>query len=236
MVEDGRADLVAIREARERIIAKLSEAFANGDLEIEDFERRLTLAHRTDSLAALGDLVRDVTPPEEAPLAPLPVAAMVPVAAIAAAIVPTSAEESAFSIMGAVVRTGQWTPPRVLRVLAVMGSVELDFREASLAPGVSEVVVTTIMGSVDITVPPSLAVEMHGSAIMGSFEFAQRTPVMPDPAKPILRVHGVSFMGSVTIRTRLPGESGMDAFLRRRREKKALREGAKAALLPSGKR
>ena len=53
MVEDGRTDLAAIREMRERIIAQLSDAFSRGDLEMEDFERRLTLAHRTDSLAAL---------------------------------------------------------------------------------------------------------------------------------------------------------------------------------------
>ena len=165
---------------------------------------------------------------------PAPSAALVPV--VAALVVQVRSEESTFCIMGSVERKGQWTPPRLLRVLDIMGSTVLDFREASLASGLTEVVVTTIMGSVDIIVPPSLAVEMHGSAIMGSFEFTQRAPVTPDLERPILRVHGVSVMGAVTIKTRLPGESGLDAFLRRRRERKALREGAKAALLPSKKR
>ncbi|HEY2511169.1 MAG TPA: LiaF domain-containing protein [Polyangiaceae bacterium] len=229
------ADLSTLRAIRERIIAELSDAFARGDLEMEDFDRRLTLAHRTDSPEALEALMRDVRSPAAAPLAPA-AAAMVLPAPAPLALVPAHAEESAFSIMGSVVRSGQWTPPRLLRVLSVMGSIELDFREASLAPGVSELIVNTIMGSVDIIVPPTLAVEMQGSAIMGSFEFAQRTPVAPDPECPILRVHGVSFMGAVTIKTRLPGESGMDAFFRRRREKKALRERAKAGLLPSGRR
>ena len=233
MSADGHGDLASLRDARERIIAELSDAFAKGDLEIEDFERRLTIAHRTDSLAALEQLVRDVRPAE--PQAATAVAPVLPVVSLAA-IVPPRAEESAFSIMGSIVRSGQWTPPRVLRVLVIMGAVELDFREASLAPGMSEVIVNTVMGSVDIVVPPSLAVEMHGSAIMGSFEFTQRTPVLPDPDKPVLRVHGVSFMGAVTIHTRLPGESSFDAFWRRRRERKALREGAKGALLTGGKR
>jgi hypothetical protein len=233
MADEDRAGLVALRDARERIIALLSEAFANGDLEMEEFERRITLAHRTDSVAALDELVRDVTP-EAASAPPAANALAVPVAAMALAA--PRAEESAFAVMGSVERTGHWTPPRVLRVLSLMGSVELDFREAILAPGVSEVIVTTIMGSVDIMVPPSLAVEMNGSAIMGSFEHTQRSPVTPDPDRPILRVHGVSVMGSVAIRTRLPGESGFDAFMRRRRERKALRDAAKAPLLPSGKR
>jgi hypothetical protein len=230
------ADLAVLRAARDRVIARLSDAFARGELEIEEFERRLTLAHRTDSLDALEALTRDVSAPDAAPLvpvAPAPAAAR-PFAPLA--VVPPRAEESAFAIMGSVVRSGQWTPPRVLRVAAVMGSVELDYREAALAPGVSELVANAVMGSVDIIVPPSLAVEMQGSAIMGSFEFTQRTPVLADPDCPILRVHGVSFMGSVTIKTRLPGESGLDAFFRRRRERKALREGAKIGLLPSGKR
>ncbi len=232
MTVEPSSELVALRTARERVIAQLSDAFAKGDLEIEEFERRLTLAHRTDSVDALDVLVRDVSPAAAAStgLAPLPAAP-----AVAALVVVPRAEESAFSIMGSVVRSGQWTPPRVLRVMSIMGSIELDFREASLASGTSELVVTTIMGSVDIIFPPSLAVEMQGSAIMGSFEFAQRTPVMPDPDRPILRVHGVSFMGAVTIKTRLPGESGLDAFFRRRRERKALREGEKIGLLP-GKR
>jgi hypothetical protein len=231
MAGEAERGLVALRDERERIILVLSDAFAKGDLEIEDFERRLTLAHRTDSIAALEELVRDL---KASTAEPTPSAALVPV--VSAAIVPVRAEESLFSIMGSVERNGQWTPPRVLRVMSLMGSVKLDYREASLASGTSEVVVTTIMGQVDIIVPPSLAVEMSGSAIMGSFEFTQRVPVTPDPERPTLRVHGISVMGAVVIKTRLPGESGLDAFFRRRRERKAMREGAKTALLPSGKR
>jgi hypothetical protein len=231
MAGDAERGLVALRDERERIILVLSDAFAKGDLEIEDFERRLTLAHRTDSIAALEELVRDL---KASTGEPTPSAALVPV--VSAAVVPVRAEESLFSVMGSVERNGQWTPPRVLRVMSLMGSVKLDYREASLASGTSEVVVTTIMGQVDIIVPPSLAVEMSGSAIMGSFEFTQRVPVTPDPERPTLRVHGISGMGAVVIKTRLPGESGLDAFFRRRRERKAMREEAKSALLPSGKR
>ena len=46
---EGATDPVALRDARERIIQQLSDAFARDDCEIEDFERRLTLAHRTET-------------------------------------------------------------------------------------------------------------------------------------------------------------------------------------------
>ena len=233
MAGEAPSDVVALRDTRERIIARLSEAFASGALEMDEFERRITLAHRTDSAGMLEDLVKDLAAtPLEANAAL--VTASPAVAALAH--VAPSAEESAFSILGSIHRAGAWTPPRVLRVLSVMGQVELDFREAIFASGVSEVIVNTIMGQVDIIVPPMLAVEMHGSTIMGSFEHTQRSPVMADPDRPLLRVHGVAVMGAVTIKTRLPGESGFDAFMRRRRERKALREGARTPLLPSGKR
>jgi hypothetical protein len=230
----SRADLASFRDARELAIARLSDAFAKGDLEIEEFERRLTLAHRAESPAALATLLEDLdeaaagAPPES-------VSTALTVVVPQAATVSTARDEQwAVSILGSTVRRGAWTPARTQRVLAVMGNVELDYRDASFASGVSEVVVSTIMGSIEITVPPTLAVEMTGTAILGSFEHTERAPLTPDPDRPVLRIHGLSVLGSVTIRTRLPGESGFDAFLRRRRERKALRASAKAGLLPGG--
>ena len=50
MDKDRPTSLVALRDARERTIATLSDAFARDDLDMDDFEQRLGIAHRTDSL------------------------------------------------------------------------------------------------------------------------------------------------------------------------------------------
>lgn len=140
-------------------------------------------------------------------------------------------QQTLAAIIGGTSRKGHWTPPRRLRVIAVMGGAELDFREAAFAPGVTEVHITAVMGRVQIVVPPQLAVEMEGLAIMGGFEHSERAPVQPDPDRPVLRVSGVAVWGGVHIETRLPGETEEDAHTRRRSQR-ALQKAQRRALPP----
>ena len=84
------------------------------------------------------------------------------------------------------------------------------------------------MGGINIVVPPGLAVQMHGSAIMGGFADVNRSPAYPDPDAPLLRIHGLTMMGGVNIEMRLPGESERGA---RRRYKRELKEERRAQRL-----
>lgn len=223
-----RTDLIALRDERERVIARLSDGFAHDELELEEFEQRLGLAHRSSSLAELSQLTGDLAAPAAAP-----VAAVAPVTALASGSV--REEQTLAAVLGGTNRIGRWTPPRRLRVLAIMGGAELDFREATLQPGVTEVVISAIMGGVSIIVPPQLAVEMDGTAIMGGFAHSERAPAQHDPERPVLRVRGVAVMGGVDIKTRLLGESAHEARRRRRAlggSRRALPDRRRAALPP----
>jgi hypothetical protein len=73
-------------------------------------------------------------------------------------------------------------------------------------------------------VPPGLAVETEGVAVMGSFEHVDRAPAHPDPEAPLLRVRGRVIMGSVEIKMRLPGESEREAHRRQKLERRPPRE------------
>ena len=98
-------------------------------------------------------------------------------------------------------------------------AIETEFLAAQL------VALRAVMSSVEIIVPPGLAVETEGTAIMGTFEHVDRAPAHPDPEAPLLRVHGLALMGSVEIKMRLPGESEREAHRRlkqERRDRKAL--------------
>ena len=123
------------------------------------------------------------------------------------------------------------------QTIAVMGGVELDFREALLPRGVTELKVYAIMGGVEVIVPPDLNVESHGIGIMGGFDHAGNEMQHPDPNAPVLRVSGIALMGGVDIKVRHPGESARDARRRRRQERRdrrrALRRGAKQDRLMS---
>jgi uncharacterized protein DUF1707/cell wall-active antibiotic response 4TMS protein YvqF len=221
MSDSSKPTLVALHDERERVIARLSDGFARELLDIDEFERRLTVAHRAETVAELAPLVED--------LGPAPTTALVP-ATPTAPLATIRDRQTLAAILGGTMRRGPWTPPRRLKIIACMGGVDLDFREALLGPGVTEVVIFTIMGGVNLIVPPTLAVEVEGTAIMGGFDHTSRASAEIDPDRPRLRVSGVAVMGGVSFSTRLPGESEREARRRRRHERRALRHAERPAL------
>jgi hypothetical protein len=108
----------------------------------------------------------------------------------------------------------------VNNAFAFCGGVELDFREAVMPPGLTEVKVFAMWGGVEIIVPPGMNVVCDGIGIMGGFEHAPETNATPDPIAPTLRVSGVALMGGVEVTVRHVGESGRDARRRRRQERR----------------
>ncbi len=207
--------LVSVRDARERTIAVLSDLFASDDLDLDEFERRVSLVHRAATVAEIEQVAADLKKPDHE-VVPQPSTALVPVSSV-------RERQTRVAILGGVHKEGAWTAPRHLRVVAILGGAELDFREARLPPGVVDVSVFAMMGGVHLIVPPDLAVEVSGSAIMGGFDEMERAPVEPDPDRPTLRVHGFAMMGGVAIETRLVGEGEREARKRMRKERKALR-------------
>lgn len=96
-------------------------------------------------------------------------------------------------------RRGRWALPRQMRVASVLGSVELDLREADLASGVSEIEVFALFGSVEITVPVGVRVECVGQAMLGNFE-SQLIGILELPADaPTLRIRGTAYLSSVEV-------------------------------------
>ena len=219
-------NLIALRDRREEVIAALTEHFSKDVLDLDEFDHRIDLAHRAVTVAELDALVTD--------LAPVPTTAIVPKAP-ALALDRFPEQKRYLCIMGGVDKKGRWTVPRKLRVVAFWGGAQLDFREADFAPGVTELRVTCVMGGCHIIVPPWLAVEIDGIAIMGGFDEMERGHGAPDPDRALLRVRGLCVMGGFSCETRLPGESGRQARKRIKRELKALEAGSRRAL-PDGKR
>jgi hypothetical protein len=201
-------------ESRDRIIAALSEAFARGALEVEEFERRVTVAHRSEAISELAALTSDLPVlPSSSGTERLPVRNVVPTEMV-------RPSGMIVSIMGGSQRNGQWTVPRQLNIVALMGGSQIDLREARLPTGVVEIRVLAMMGGVQVLVPPQLSVEASGTAIMGGFAHVERAPSQPDPGATVVRVTGFCMMGGVHIEMRLPGESERDARRRRKRERR----------------
>ena len=206
-----------LRSRRDEVVRDLSTAFAEDHLSLEEFERRLDVAHRATALTELNALVSDLRiAPAQPSSVPAPRIRPAPPAEI-------PAEQNLVAIMGGVSRRGQWTPARHTHFYALMGGAELDFREARLGPGVTELTIIAWMGGVEIIVPPDLIVDAGGTAIMGGFDQAHESQGAPAGA-PVLKVNGFVMMGGVEIKVMLPGETRKDARRRKRKEKKERRD------------
>jgi hypothetical protein len=214
--------LVAMRDRRESVIATLTDAFTQDLFDIDEFDKRIDLAHRATSLAELDELVKDLAAPAKSTaLVPAP-----PTEALAS----WPEKRTMRAILGGFDKKGRWNVAREMKVTCFWGGGSLDFREAQFAPGVTELRVTAIMGGLEIIVPPWLAVECDATAIMGGFEELERGHGAPDPGRALLRITGFALMGGVSIETRLPGESRREAKRRMKKERKQLVAGSQRAL------
>ena len=217
---------------RERTIDRLCEAFADDRLALDDFERRVALAHAATSPAELDGLLADLRRPTTSG-APQRVAEGTderhPVPGGDRARVPTAPphdladQNVVVAFLGGGERRGPWTVARTNWAIAVMGGVELDLREAVLAPGVTEVNVFAFWGGVEIVVPPDVRVECSGVGIMGGFDHEQTARSTDDPDAPVVRIGGWAVMGGIEVSVRRAGESSKQARRRRKAERKAER-------------
>ena len=182
-----------LEERRDRVEEALKNHFALGHLETEELERRLELTHRATSTTELDDLIAD--------LPALPGEQMPQARATA-----SRASGSIVAILGGSSRSGKWYPPRHLRVVTFLGGTELDFREAVLPAGGTDVDIHCVLGGVEITVPPGLTVQVEGIGILGAFE--DRSKGAPPGETPVLRVTGQVILGGVEVKTRRPRMKG----------------------------
>ena len=216
------------QQTRQKTIDVLCQHFATETLDNDEFERRVELAHRVDTVHELRRLVADLpalgtisgSSQRAAPTHGLRGATADPKL--------VSDTQIAVGVMSGSSRKGIWIPPRHLWSVAVMGGVDLDFREARMGPGITEISAFALMGGVEIILPPDLQVECSGIGIMGGFDCSDEVRQSSDPDSPILKINGLAIMGGVDITVREPGETALDAWRRRRaarRERRRLRRG-----------
>jgi uncharacterized protein DUF1707/cell wall-active antibiotic response 4TMS protein YvqF len=221
-MSEGKAPEPGIQVRRQKAVDRLMESFANDVMEVEEFERRVDLAHRAGTTAALDALLADLPSnsgvpmrQEDASLAPRQLE-MVPVDQV-------RERSVVVACLGGTERKGRWVPARRSNVVTIMGGASLDFREALMGPGVTEMWIFTMMGGVEIIVPPGMPVEVDGVALMGGFDFDSNEPTARSPDQPLLRIRGMAVMGGVEVAVRDVGETSRDARRRRKLEKKLRR-------------
>ncbi|MEE9132230.1 MAG: DUF1707 domain-containing protein [Gemmatimonadota bacterium] len=186
-------------EQRDRKTAELCEHFAAGHIELDVLELRLATVDDAKSVRELDELLADL--PALAATAP-------------AVVEPPAARGWALALLGGNSRKGEWSPPRRLNAVAVMGGVALDFRDARLAAGETHVTAVALMGGIEIIVPPGLPVTVRGLGILGGVDQVEHAPVEQSPSAPRLKVTALACMGGVEIKTRASKRAELIAIKR----------------------
>lgn len=203
---------------RDRYLALLREAYAEGRLDGAEYEERMhvALAAKTyrDLVPVLAELPVDPgrlpgppvahLPARIAPTEPVPVPGPLPGGQY-----PAGESRQVVAVFSSTSKQGPWLLPDSLPAVAVLGEVKLDLTNAVLSGPITEIKCFAIMGEINLIVPDSLRLEVDGVPIMAEFDQVDKRKGsardrIPAPGAPLIRVTGVSVMGSVKARIVVP--------------------------------
>ncbi len=170
---------------RDRAIARLSDAFAQDALSVDEFDRRLDAVYAASASTDVAALLADL-----------------PVAVTAIADLPSAiTAHRVTSVLGNIERKGVRDVPSRLEVRAVAANIELDLRTAHFGAGVTEIFVRAVAANVELRLPYGARVENHASSIFSSIEcrdIDDRGTVIRDA--PTIRVTGWAVASNIALK------------------------------------
>jgi hypothetical protein len=160
---------------RERVVARLHSAVAEGRITIGEFEDRMAavLAART-----FGEVV-----PYVADLPPVPVAPI---------------RQGPITVRGASLRReGRWPVPALMQIEALGSGVHLDYAQAVITTPVVEVEVFLRGSGTKLILPEGSTVDLSGISLTGSSTRQRGIGTDPQPGRTHFVVHGEARGSSV---------------------------------------
>jgi len=173
--------LIAVPSAKDGVIARLGEHYAQGHIDVEQYEALVVRVEEARTDAELHAIM--------APLPALPLPERHQTGQVTETIAATFSSSA---------RRGRFTATSRLVVRATFGDVELDLSDATLRPGETTLDVRAVFGAVRVVVPEGLRVECDGRALFGSFEQLSAAPLSTRD-KRVLVVKGQVWFGSFEI-------------------------------------
>ena len=169
---------------RIQVAQLLTDAAAQGRLQMSDYEDRLTRAYAAKTYDELDRLRSDllgssVSPRRGGDCKPAPSMLLL-------------------AIMSAFERRGRWNVPKKLTTFALWGGGVIDLRYADFTSTEVEIRACSIMGAQTILLPPEVNVEIKGHGVMGGFDHG--VAGQGTPGAPTVRIRGFSLWGGVGIK------------------------------------
>lgn len=174
---------------RDQAASVINNALAEGRLTPDEHSERLDAIYAAKTHAELAPLLDDL--PERGSARPA-------AAASSAEPVPARRSGRIIAVLSASTRKGVWHPDPVIEVHTILGAAELDFRDAVLPGKEITVRANSLLGAVEITIPPEMRVIDNGVAFLGAREISGEEE-STDPDSPVLRIEGICVLGAMEV-------------------------------------
>ena len=163
---------------RDRVAEVLRTAAGDGRIDADELDERLAAAYAARTHADLLPLTADL--PSLGGPAPEP--------------------QRHRAVLSSFDRSGAWTVPRELKVLAMLGTANLDFRQATFVEREVVVTINAFLGGATVTVGPDTEVVIEGSGFLGSYGAPSGlVNAKLDAQSPTVRVRGRAVLGGVNV-------------------------------------
>jgi hypothetical protein len=175
-------DLRASDADRDRVLALLAEAAADGRLTAEEHAERVQRACTARTLGELAGLTADLAAPSAQP-------------------VRLDDGRVISGVFGPARRDGRWVVPESLTVTALAGEVEVDFTQAILQASRVRLYATVVGGRLRIIVPDGVSVVMTGPTLLGRKRGVPKTPPGSALGAAVIEVRALVLGGEVIVRS-----------------------------------
>ena len=175
---------------RDAVVHRLQDAFAEGRLDDDEFDKRTRAALTARTGAELDVLTADL---------PAPAARPVPA--------PGAPEPGKYAIAykSSVRRGGRWRVPGKFTSVVYKGTGRLDLRTADLTAPVTRLVTIAYKSHVDVLVPPGVRVELDGFGVSKGWSPEEDLESHLPGDAPVVHVRGLAYKGTIEVSTRPAG-------------------------------
>lgn len=167
---------------RIQVAQLLTDAAAQGSLDLEEFEDRLAKAYAARTYHELDELSADlpgIANTRRGACMPAPSTVLL-------------------ALMSGFQRRGRWNVPRKITSVSLFGGGVIDLRYADFTSPDVDIHAYSIMGGQTILVPPEINLTITGVGVMGGFDHDVETEGAP--GAPNVTIAGFSLWGAVGIK------------------------------------
>jgi len=190
---------IPIERLREQVIEQLKGNYAQNNIAIEEFERRLELATASEDRFELLKVVQDLPAVQAAGGEPES-DWRGQKGSVALNLGRVKSSDTMVAVFSGVDRKGSWRPARNSKLLALFGGMDIDLSNAYMPPGDTYMDAMCLFGGVDIIVPEGLNVEVDGIPLFGGIENQVSDDLLP--GAPTLHVRAFVMFGGIEIKHR----------------------------------